>query len=122
MKVADCSSCFHKSVLCDRINMLPYYQDLKISKTVVRLPTSCFEETLLGNPKGALRQFRGPGGAHVLEYEKYWVLHRDRIDPRHDPVGHLVTDAPEFVLLGLLASLGVLALVIGLGGETDERR
>lgn len=100
--------------------MLPYYKDLKIIKTSVKSLGPCFEETLLGEPKGALRQFRGPDGVHVLEYETHWILHRDKIDPRHDPIGHLITDAPQFVLLGFLAFLGILALIVGLGGETNE--
>lgn len=69
----------------------------------------CFKETVLGEyVDGADRQFRGPNGAHVHEFEDKWVLHRDIVDADSDPLGHLVNDAPEYlasVLLGAVVGL-----------------
>jgi hypothetical protein len=54
-----------------------------------------FVETLLGDPKGCLRQYRGANGLHVREYEEYFEIHQDQVDPRVDPLSHLVRDSPE---------------------------
>lgn len=86
----------------------------------------CFKETFLGEyVDGACRQFRGPNGAHVHEFDDKWVLHRDIVDADSDPLGHLVNDAPEYVVSALLgAAVGLAtgkrgknkALIAGLAG------
>ena len=53
------------------------------------------EITLLGEKKGSLRQYR-IGNLHVREYENHYSVHVDRIDPRIDPLGHLIIDAPRY--------------------------
>ena len=55
-----------------------------------------YQETYLGNKRGANRQFRF-GNLHVREYDEYYSVHLDRIDPRKDPLGHLFVDAPEYL-------------------------
>ena len=63
------------------------------------------EETKLGDKKGAIRQYR-KGNLHSREYESRFTVHSDRVDPRKDPLGHLLFDAQE-VLVGLVgAALG----------------
>ena len=57
------------------------------------------EETALGQKNGAKKQFRY-GNLHIREYDDKFLVHTDKIDPRKDPIGHLVYDAPE-VLVGL---------------------
>jgi hypothetical protein len=111
-------SCFH--TLCGKLKQLPIHEEIKILKiNLQRLPV-CFEETILGESKGALKQYRGPQGSHVLEYEKEWIVHRDKIDPRFDPVGHLVNDAPHVLVIGgFVAFLGI-ALLFAVGGERNE--
>jgi hypothetical protein len=61
------------------------------------------EETFLGQKNGAERQYRY-GNLHIREYDDKFLVHNDRIDPRKDPVGHLVYDAPE-VLIGLACAI-----------------
>ncbi len=61
------------------------------------------KETTLGQKNGAKRQFRY-GNLHIKEYDDKFLVHTDRIDPRKDPIGHLVYDAPE-VLIGLACSI-----------------
>ncbi|MEO9320201.1 MAG: hypothetical protein ABI361_05970 [Nitrososphaera sp.] len=53
-------------------------------------------ESLLGNKKGALRQFR-QGRLHILEYEDRYSVHMDRVNPEQSPLGHLALDAPEYL-------------------------
>ncbi len=57
------------------------------------------EETILGQNNGAYKQYRY-GNLHIREYHDKFLVHTDRVDPRQDPMGHLVRDAPE-VLIGL---------------------
>ena len=57
------------------------------------------EETILGQKNGADKQYRY-GNLHIREYHDKFLVHTDRVDPRVDPMGHLVHDAPE-VLIGL---------------------
>ena len=57
------------------------------------------EETLLGQKNGAYKQYRY-GNLHIREYDDKFLVHTDKVDPRKDPIGHLIHDAPE-VLIGL---------------------
>jgi hypothetical protein len=59
-------------------------------------PIISYEETFLGNKKGAKKQFRF-GKLHIREYKDYFIVHMDKVDPRKDPVGHLLIDAPEYL-------------------------
>ena len=52
------------------------------------------EETILGQKNGAVKQYRY-GNLHIREYPDKFLVHNDRIDPRKDPIGHLVYDAPR---------------------------
>ena len=61
------------------------------------------EETLLGQKNGAKKQYRY-GNLHIREYDDKFFVHNDKIDPRKDPIGHLVYDAPE-VLVGLACAI-----------------
>ena len=68
-------------------------------------PIIDYEETYLGDKKGAKKQFRY-GKLHIREYKDYLVVHMDKVDPRKDPLGHLLIDAPEY-LISVLAGLEV---------------
>lgn len=57
------------------------------------------KETVLGNKKGAKKQYRY-GKLHIREYDEKYLVHIDKVDPREDPIGHLIYDAPEY-LVGL---------------------
>ena len=61
------------------------------------------EETILGQKNGAQKQYRY-GNLHIREYDDKFLVHNDRVDPRKDPIGHLVYDAPE-VLIGLACGI-----------------
>ncbi|QLH03625.1 hypothetical protein C5F47_08785 [Nitrosopumilus cobalaminigenes] len=61
------------------------------------------EETFLGQKNGAEKQYRY-GNLHIREYHDKFLVHNDKIDPRKDPIGHLVYDAPE-VLIGITCAI-----------------
>jgi hypothetical protein len=70
-------------------------------------PIIDYDETILGSKKGAKKQYRC-GNLHIREYNEYYSLHVDIVDPREDPIGHLIKDAPEdLVSLILASSIGI---------------
>lgn len=70
--------------------------EISVSKDVLpSIEEFGFEETILGDLKGSLKQYRNSTGLHVREYRDRFVIHRDQVDPRVDPLGHLVRDSPE---------------------------
>ncbi len=61
------------------------------------------EETYLGQKNGAYKQYRYDN-LHIREYDDKFLVHTDKVDPRKDPIGHLIHDAPE-VLIGLACAV-----------------
>ena len=74
-----------------------------VSKSI--RPIIEYPETVLGSKRGAKRQFRY-GNLHIREYDEYYTTHMDKIDPRDDPLGHLMIDAPEY-LIGLFCAVSI---------------
>jgi hypothetical protein len=62
-----------------------------------------YEETYLGSKIGATKQFRY-GNLHIREYDDHYAVHLDKVNPKTDPLGHLLIDAPEY-LIGVLSAL-----------------
>lgn len=60
------------------------------------------EETFLGQKNGAKKQYRY-GNLHIREYDDKLLVHMDKVDPRENPIGHLVHDSPE-ILIGLASA------------------
>lgn len=60
--------------------------------------------TTLGSKKGAKRQYRY-GNLHIRDYDTHYTVHMDKIDPRTNPLGHLVMDAPEYIIGAVAAAL-----------------
>lgn len=111
-----CEACNNVS-FCNWLKEIPYYHDFKVSKNIMKTLPKCFQETPLGELKGAINQYRGPHESHVHEYNDTWIIHRDKVDPRFDPIGHLINDAPHILVLGSFVALGFLGLALAIGGE-----
>ncbi|GDY16294.1 hypothetical protein LBMAG54_11500 [Nitrosopumilaceae archaeon] len=77
--------------------------EIEVPKELREFMLEGAEETRLGQKNGAKRQFRY-GNLHIREYDNKFLVHTDKIDPRKDPLGHLVCDAPE-ILIGLACSI-----------------
>ena len=73
--------------------------EIEVPKELREFMLEKAEETLLGKKNGAYKQYRY-GHLHIREYDDKFLVHTDKIDPRKDPIGHLIHDAPE-VLIGL---------------------
>lgn len=77
--------------------------EIEVPKELREFMLEGAEETFLGQKNGAKKQYRY-GNLHIREYDEKFLLHTDKIDPRKDPIGHLVHDAPE-VLVGLACAI-----------------
>jgi hypothetical protein len=73
--------------------------EIELPKELGRIILDGAEETKLGDKKGAIKQYR-KGNLHIREYDSKFTVHSDKVDPRKDPLGHLLFDAQE-VLIGL---------------------
>ena len=73
--------------------------EIEVPKELREFMLEKAEETLLGQKNGSYKQYRY-GHLHIREYDDKFLVHTDKIDPRKDPIGHLIHDAPE-VLIGL---------------------
>ena len=73
--------------------------EIEVPKELREFMLEGAEETFLGQKNGANKQYRY-GNLHIREYDEKFLVHTDKIDPRKDPVGHLIHDAPE-ILIGL---------------------
>lgn len=77
--------------------------EIEVPKELREFMLAGAEETALGEKNGAKKQYRY-GNLHIREYDDKFLVHTDRVDPRKDPLGHLVFDAPE-VLIGLACAI-----------------
>jgi hypothetical protein len=82
-------------------------------------PIIDYTETNLGNKKEAEKQYRY-GTLHIREYQDFYSIHMDKVDPRIDPIGHLLKDAPEYVICGILAS--TIGLKVGTAFYKEKKR
>jgi hypothetical protein len=71
--------------------------EIEVPKEIRPFMLESAEETKLGQKNGAIKQFRY-GNLHIREYEDKYLVHVDKVDPRNDPLGHLIHDAPEFLI------------------------
>lgn len=58
-------------------------------------PLIDYEPTMLGEKRGSIKQYRR-GKLHIREYETYYSVHYDKIDPRDDALGHIMLDASKY--------------------------
>jgi hypothetical protein len=67
-------------------------------------PVIGLQETALGSKKGAAKQYRY-GNLHIRDYDSHYTAHMDKVDPRKNPLGHLLVDAPEYVVGAAAAAI-----------------
>ncbi|MFQ5940442.1 MAG: hypothetical protein ACE5KA_01930 [Nitrososphaerales archaeon] len=71
--------------------------EIEVPKSVRPIMMETAEETKLGERNGARKQYRY-GKLHIREYDDKYVVHMDKVDPRKDPMGHLLKDSPETLI------------------------
>ena len=79
------------------------WEEIEIPKELGPFILDKAEETHLGQKNGAKKQYRY-GNLHIREYDDKFLAHMDKVDPRINPLGHLVSDAPE-ILVGLASAV-----------------
>ena len=77
--------------------------EIEIPKELQSFLLEKAEETSLGQKNGANKQYRY-GNLHIREYDDKFLVHMDKVDPRENPLGHLIHDAPE-ILIGLASAV-----------------
>lgn len=82
--------------------------EIEVPKDVREFMPEWAKGTVLGYRNGARRQYRY-GTLHIREYDDKFLVHADRADPRSDPVGHLIKDAPEIPAGAACALAGLAA-------------
>jgi hypothetical protein len=81
----------------DNIN---YHKSVTVPKSAVPPPTvyDGFEESI-GEPEFQIRDMRKrinvTESMHVKGYDEHCEVYRDRVNPKYDPLGHLIEDSPE---------------------------
>ena len=80
-----------------------YGDEIEIPKELRPFMLEKAKETHLGQKNGAKKQYRY-GNLHIREYDDKFLVHMDKIDPHKDPLGHLISDAPE-VLIGFVCAV-----------------
>jgi hypothetical protein len=80
-----------------------------VPKTV--RPLMEYEPTILGEKKGSIKQYRH-GNLHIREYDNYYSVHCDKIDPRNDPFGHILVDASKY-FLGIMMLSALSNYIVG---------
>lgn len=89
-------------------------EKVRIDKELISELPPRFEESYPANAMqddavASYRSTEEDDVVHIIEYEEYWELHLDEFNPKHDPIKHLINDAPGEALL-----LGLVLLAIGL--------
>jgi len=79
------------------------WEEIEIPKELGSFILEKAKETSLGQKNGAKKQYRY-GNLHIREYDDKFLVHTDKVDPRKNVLGHLVSDAPE-VLIGLASAV-----------------
>ena len=77
--------------------------EIEVPKELREFMPEDAKETILGQKNGAKKQYRY-GNLHIREYNDKFLVHTDKVDPRVNPIGHLVRDAPE-VLIGIACGI-----------------
>ncbi len=79
------------------------WEEIEIPKELSSFLLDKAEENHLGQKNGATKQYRY-GNLHIREYDDKFLVHTDKVDPRKNALGHLVSDAPE-ILIGLASAV-----------------
>ena len=84
---------------------LEKHKDLQVEfSQVSSLPPEF--EARLGDEDGQIADYglalEDGTGIHVKVYDDYYKIHWDRKDPNDDPLGHLIYDAPHWIVIGAI--------------------
>jgi len=97
----------------------PVHTETSVSKWGMPHPLEAGFVGSVGELAGQRFDFRLPlddgREVHVREYGDRYTLHLDKVSAVRNPLGHLLSDAPHWIIIG-----GIVALVVGLLFSGDE--
>jgi len=100
------------STLINLVLKLPPHRDVKVWKWEVPHPLESGFKKSIGDPFGQKADYRlilrDGRSIHVREYDKFYRVHWDKMDPRANPIAHLAKDAPHWLLALALVTLGII--------------
>jgi len=92
----------------------PVHTEITVTKWAVPHPVQAGFIISVGEAAGQKADYRYPlednREVHVREYDHHYTLHLDRVSAVKDPIGHLASDAPHWIFLGLLGLLLAILL------------
>ncbi len=90
------------------------HEDIKVQKFRLIHPKQAGFYESFGDPQGQRTDYRKPlkdnRCIHAREFEDYYCIHWDYFDPVQNLIGHMVFDAPHWLILLSLAGIGFYAL------------
>ena len=88
-------------------NLRPLEDEVRVEKWQVNEPLDGWYRSMGVGKPGCIGHLR-KGKLHALDMGDHWRVHREKVDPAVNPIGHLLVDAPEVAIgLGALALIGL---------------
>lgn len=99
----------------------PAHAEITVSKWSVPHPLQAGFVASVGEASGQNADFRLPlddgREIHLREYDDHYTLHWDQVSAVKNPLGHLITDAPHWIIVGLL---GIFIALLIFGGQEEQ--
>jgi hypothetical protein len=96
---------------------LPVHSEITVSKWGVPHPLEGGFVASIGEASGQKADYRLPledgREVHVRDYGDHYTLHLDQVSAVRNPLGHLLTDAPHWIIWGAIGAIGA-AIVLGI--------
>src|SRR6266566_633635 len=84
----------------------PAHAEVSVSKWSVPHPLQAGFVGSLGEAAGQNADYRLPlddgREVHVREYPSHYTIHWDQVSAVRNPIGHLLSDAPHWIIIGLV--------------------
>ncbi|WP_115864439.1 hypothetical protein [Halorussus litoreus] len=104
--------------IVSRVRRERHHVDLRIAKDAVVRPPGAGFVAHTGDPRGQRADYRRPlpdgAGVHVKAFADRYEVHWDRVDPTEDFLGHVLFDAPHWLLFGGVLGVRLARWPVGL--------
>ena len=100
--------------IVETVLSLPKHTDVIVEKWMVPNIPEEFTERMADNDDQLADYglaLEDDSGIHIKVYDEYYKVHWDEKDPSIDPIGHLVKDAPHWIIIGLFVAISIFAIV-----------